>query len=69
MQVAESIQNAFHSLNISHKSSKIAETVTISIGLAMMHPSTSSKPKELIQKADSALYSSKTLGRNTISIA
>ena len=68
MQIAHLVQKAVQSLKIPHKSSEIADIITLSIGVAMVLPNHSSKPKDLIQKADSALYLSKTKGRNTISI-
>jgi diguanylate cyclase len=55
-------------LRIPHSSSKTADIVTLSIGIASMTPYSAGKPQELIQKADSALYHSKSNGRNTISV-
>lgn len=64
---AGSLKKAVQSLEIPHSSSKIADIVTLSIGIAGMVPNPSGEPQELIHKADSALYTSKTNGRNTIS--
>lgn len=64
---AEMIQKQVQSLKIAHSSSKIADIVTISIGIATIIPSTETQPKDLIQLVDTCLYNSKTKGRNTIS--
>lgn len=68
MKVAQSIQETVQSLKIPHGSSEISDIVTISIGIATCLPDSTSDPDELIQSADSALYLSKTNGRNTISM-
>jgi diguanylate cyclase (GGDEF)-like protein/PAS domain S-box-containing protein len=69
IHVAQLVQQKIQSLKIPHKSSEIADIITLSIGIATITPTTSSKPHELIQMADSALYISKTKGRNTITTA
>ncbi|MGG1675990.1 diguanylate cyclase domain-containing protein [Neobacillus sp. NRS-1170] len=66
-RIAQHIQDTVQSLKIPHTSSEIANIVTLSIGIATMIPDPSSKPHLLIQKADTALYLSKTKGRNTVS--
>ncbi|MFZ7944891.1 diguanylate cyclase domain-containing protein [Neobacillus sp. 19] len=68
MNVAQTIQKTVQKLKIPHISSEIADTVTLSIGLATLIPLASSNPQTLIKAADSALYDSKTKGRNTVSI-
>lgn len=65
--IAEMIKKQVQSLKIPHSSSKIADIVTISIGIATIIPSTETQPKDLIQLADTCLYTSKTKGRDTIS--
>jgi diguanylate cyclase (GGDEF)-like protein len=67
MKIAYQIQETIKLLKIPHISSDIADIVTLSIGFATMVPTTLEKPQALIQMADSALYLSKTKGRNTIS--
>ncbi|EKN62480.1 hypothetical protein BABA_25696 [Neobacillus bataviensis LMG 21833] len=67
MKMAHTIQRTVQSLKIPHISSEIANIVTLSIGLASMVPTSTSKPHLLIKEADTALYLSKTNGRNTIS--
>jgi diguanylate cyclase len=44
-------------------------TMTVSIGVATKCPSSTDYPKELIARADVALYQSKSNGRNCISVA
>ncbi|WP_160725866.1 diguanylate cyclase domain-containing protein [Bacillus sp. USDA818B3_A] len=68
VMTAQKIKDAVHELQVPHKSSEIAFYLTLSIGVASMNPSKSTLPDILINKADSALYLSKTRGRNTISI-
>lgn len=65
--IAEKIKTTVQSLNISHISSEIADRITLSIGVATIIPDSSANPQLLIEKADSALYLSKTEGRNAIS--
>jgi diguanylate cyclase (GGDEF)-like protein len=65
--IAEFIQKKVQSLKIAHRSSEIADIVTISIGIATIIPSSETQPKDLIHLADTCLYTSKTKGRNTIS--
>jgi diguanylate cyclase (GGDEF)-like protein/PAS domain S-box-containing protein len=68
LNIARHIQETIQALKIPHISSEIADIVTLSIGIATMVPTSSQNPQELIQMADSALYLSKTKGRNTISV-
>jgi diguanylate cyclase (GGDEF)-like protein/PAS domain S-box-containing protein len=67
MDIANQIQKTIKVLKIPHISSDIAEIVTLSIGITSIIPTTFDKPQTLIKRADSALYLSKTKGRNTIS--
>lgn len=43
--------------------------VTISIGVAALHPAADSNPRDLIQMADAALYEAKQRGRNRVVVA
>ncbi len=61
--IAELIQTTVEKLRIPHSSSKTASYVTISLGVATM-TSHVIPEKELIERADKALYSSKKNGRN-----
>lgn len=63
--VAEQVREAVESLRIRHSSSKVAEHVTISLGVATTRTLTQvSAENELIESADKALYASKVNGRN-----
>jgi diguanylate cyclase len=66
--IAKEIKETVRSLKIPHSRSDIADCVTLSIGVATIIPVPSSMPQILIEKADTALYLSKTKGRNTISL-
>lgn len=66
--VAEFLKAAVEKLQIPHKASKTADYVTISLGVATMGSQVISE-KELIERADKALYASKDNGRNTLSHA
>ncbi len=68
IKVAHLIDETIQSLKIPHKSSEIADIVTLSIGIATMVPTTTLSLEMLIKAADSALYLSKEKGRHSISI-
>jgi diguanylate cyclase (GGDEF)-like protein len=61
-RIIESIQN----LGIPHAQSKVADYVTVSIGVACITPQHNEKPLALIEMADKALYEAKGNGRNQI---
>lgn len=57
-------------LNIEHRDSSAARTVTISAGVAFVKPSTTDRSAQgLIQLADEALYTAKQSGRNRVVVA
>ena len=64
--IAEKIRNSIEKLQIKHSKSDIAEHVTISGGVACMHPSQSNSYEQLIKYSDEALYEAKQTGRNRI---
>ncbi len=67
IHLAKLIQQELKELHIEHRSSEVSASVTLSIGIATVMPSQENTPKDLIQLADTALYTSKINGRNTIS--
>ncbi|MBF0230436.1 MAG: diguanylate cyclase [Desulfamplus sp.] len=68
VQVAESLRIAVRNLAIPHAHSKVNTCVTISVGVSTVIPIPKLKelPATLIQKADSALYQAKELGRDRV---
>jgi len=62
--LAEKIRKAIHELNIEHKSSKIADIITISLGINTMSPSRNDNISDIVKFADKALYDAKDNGRN-----
>jgi diguanylate cyclase (GGDEF)-like protein len=61
---ADAIVAQIAALEIEHKASDVADFVTISVGAAVMRPSASNEPDQLLRKADDALYEAKAQGRN-----
>jgi two-component system chemotaxis family response regulator WspR len=62
--VAESVRARVEALQIPHAGSTVAGYVTISLGIATLHPGDALSPADLIQRADAALYVAKRGGRN-----
>ena len=67
--VAERLRKAVAALGIPHDKSDAASMVTISLGIAEVHPEVGGSTDELIEMADKALYRAKQNGRNRCEIA
>jgi two-component system, chemotaxis family, response regulator WspR len=61
--VAEGVRKGVAGLNLLHSGSSVAPHVTLSLGVAVSHPSEET-PDALIERADAALYEAKRHGRN-----
>ncbi|MCA1903845.1 MAG: diguanylate cyclase [Cyanobacteria bacterium KgW148] len=66
LHVADQILRQVSSLRIPHRSSDIADHVTVSVGVATTIPSLDTVPSQLVQKADESLYNAKQNGRNRV---
>ncbi|HHY0623538.1 TPA: GGDEF domain-containing response regulator [Vibrio parahaemolyticus] len=62
---AERIQEAMYFLDYQHEFSSIANRVTVSQGVFVFQPTGKENQADLYATADRALYTSKSLGRNT----
>lgn len=61
--LAERIHRALDDLAIAHPGSRVASSVTVSIGLSYMIPSAETDWSQLMSRADQALYRAKAQGR------
>lgn len=66
LEFSEILKSKIAGLSIDHGSSKVANRVTVSIGVASIIPSNKITINEFIRKADNALYEAKKRGRNQI---
>ena len=62
--VGENIRKTVEALKTSHQYSRISQFVTISVGVSSVVPNKNISTKDLIKKADEALYKAKKLGCN-----
>ena len=67
-QIAEAMRVAVQSLGIDHQDSTALGRVTISLGVAIVHPTLTRSPDGAMQLADEALYAAKRNGRNRVEI-
>lgn len=65
-KIAEKMRKEIHELTLHHPTSPLG-SVTLSICDATIWPTADTVPRDLIEKADKALYQSKKFGRNTVS--
>ncbi|HEY9705460.1 MAG TPA: diguanylate cyclase, partial [Allocoleopsis sp.] len=66
--VAERIRSVLIQLRLPHKSSKISDYITLSMGVASIIPQDNLSSSMLIYKADQALYQAKSSGRNCVKL-
>lgn len=69
VEVAEAIRNEIERCNIPHSASKVADHVTVSVGVAGGRVTIEDQPSDLITQADKALYEAKKGGRNQVRVA
>jgi diguanylate cyclase (GGDEF)-like protein len=67
-EVAEQIRRAVADMAIEHRASRSGTKVTISVGVAAIHPSRERTPSGALQLADQALYEAKVQGRNRVEL-
>ena len=66
--IADQVQRYMRGMALEHESSKVAEIVTLSLGVATAVPDRSMPPAQLVEAADRALYQSKADGRNRVRV-
>ena len=66
--IVNSLFDNINRLKIKHEFSTISKYITISAGIATIKPTKTSKPEQLIERADKALYKAKDNGRNRYEI-
>jgi two-component system, chemotaxis family, response regulator WspR len=64
--VAARLREAVESLQIAHQGSAVLEVVTLSVGSATGSPQRGDTLLDLIDKADTALYQAKAMGKNRV---
>lgn len=64
LEVAGRLRAAVQQLNIPHSGSKVADAVTISLGVATLHPD--DETTDFFRRADQGLYRAKEQGRNRV---
>ncbi|HSB98072.1 MAG TPA: diguanylate cyclase, partial [Spongiibacteraceae bacterium] len=67
--IAERLQKELLAAGIPHADSQTSPLLTASIGISSFIPTAQQQPRELIQRADEALYAAKAAGRNCIMLA
>ncbi|MDQ1911335.1 diguanylate cyclase [Paenibacillus sp. GD4] len=67
-ETAERIRGRIEQLHMAHTASKIADHVTVSLGVASLIPGAGMPQEVLLQMADRALYQAKMEGRNRVMV-
>ena len=67
--MAEQMRERVRGLRIPHERSSVAPCVTISLGVASQLPDAKSSPKDLLARADQALYMAKSRGRDRVAVS
>ncbi|MBU0675842.1 MAG: diguanylate cyclase [Proteobacteria bacterium] len=67
--VAEKIRCGIMDLTIPHKSSRVEDLVTASLGVVSVRCSNDGSPQDIIEQADALLYQAKESGRNRVEVA
>lgn len=67
-KIAEKCRHLVIENNITHQHSKIADHLTISLGVCTIIPAPNIEPEELIKAADTLLYQAKENGRNRVEV-
>jgi adenylate cyclase len=68
VSVAENIRAAIKHLQITHEASAVCPYVTVSVGVSTIIPTGENDSQALIHAADRALYQSKSLGRDRVTM-
>ena len=66
LKVAERLRAAVEAAAMPHPASPVASVVTVSVGVAAIHPLLARPPEILVAAADRALYAAKQRGRNRV---
>jgi diguanylate cyclase (GGDEF)-like protein len=69
VELAESLHQRIHDLELEHETSPVSPNVTVSAGIASVVPNQSISPSQVVAMADKALYEAKQAGRNQSAIA
>jgi len=69
VRVAQSLRAVIEAMGLPHDSSTVKKIVTISLGVAVTHPTQGSDQADLINASDQALYLAKGQGRNRVVLA
>jgi diguanylate cyclase (GGDEF)-like protein len=64
VDVAKSVVSAIDVMSIPHARSGVSKTVSLSQGITSLIPAHDTKPEQIIELADQALYQAKQQGRN-----